>query len=205
MYRCLKVILNRKQKEELVIRLAKEGKNTRDMAKVAHVSLKDIGIIIRNYLGEGESETGYSGKGLSTNSKAFKMFKENKKLVDVAIILNIETDEVLGMYSDYLRLLNLQKLMTMFNEMGNDIYLLEYLYHDLKNEGIANKQDIFYIVQMAGKLKSLNCELYEVASDIGRLKSAKFQLEREIEELQKTLDHYSALVFDKEQYQDSAY
>jgi hypothetical protein len=54
------VILKRKQKEELVIRLAKEGKNTRDIAKVAHVSLKDIGMIIRNYLGEVENETDYS-------------------------------------------------------------------------------------------------------------------------------------------------
>jgi intein-encoded DNA endonuclease-like protein len=91
------VILKRQQKEELVIKLAKEGKNTWDIAKVAHVSLKDIGMIMRNYLVEGENETEYSGKALSPNSRAFKLFKENKKLVDVAIILNIETDDVLGL------------------------------------------------------------------------------------------------------------
>ena len=51
------------------------------------------------------------------NSKAFKLFKESKNLVDVAIVLNIDTDETLGMYSDYLRLLNLQKLMTIYREM----------------------------------------------------------------------------------------
>ncbi len=75
----------------------------------------------------------------------------------------METDEVLGMYSDYLRLLNLQKLITIYNEIGDDIHLLEHLYHDLKIEGLCNKQDIFNLVQMAGKLKSLNCELYEIA------------------------------------------
>jgi hypothetical protein len=206
MYKCLKVILNRKQKEELVIKLAKEGKNTRDIAKVAHVSLKDIGMIIRNYLGEDENETGCSGKGLSTNSKAFKLFKEGKNLVDVAIILNVDTDEVLGMYNDYLRLLDLQKLMTLYREMSdNDFHLLEYLYHQLKCEGLANKKDIFNIVQMDGKLKNLNCELYETAEDIGRLNSAKSNLEAEVKELQKKIDHYGSMLLEREQYQDSVY
>ena len=109
------------------------------------------------------------------------------------------------MYSDYLRLLNLQKLIIIYNEIGNDIYLLEHLYHDLKIEGLANKQDIFNIVQMAGKLKGLNCELYAVAEDIGKLNSAKFQLEREIEELQKKLDHFDALLIERGQYHASAY
>jgi transposase len=118
MYRCLTVILKRQQKEELVIRLAEEGKSTREIAQAVHVSLKDIGVIIRNYLGEKENETTYSGKALSMHSKAFKLFKENKNLVDVAITLNIETDEVLCMYSDYLRLLKLQKLMTIYKEIG---------------------------------------------------------------------------------------
>ena len=90
-----------------MIKLAEEGKNRREIAQAAHVSLKDIGIIIRKHLGEEENEMVYSGKGLSLNSKAFKLFKENKNLVDVAITLNIETDEVLGLYNDYLRLLNL--------------------------------------------------------------------------------------------------
>jgi hypothetical protein len=53
----------------------------------------------------------------------------------------------------------------------------------LKNEGLGNKKDIFNIVQLAGKLKSLNCELYQTADDIGRLNSVKFHLEKEVEEL----------------------
>jgi hypothetical protein len=40
-------------------------------------------------------------------------------LVDTTIALDMETDEVLG-YGDYLRLLNLQKLMTLNREMGDE-------------------------------------------------------------------------------------
>jgi hypothetical protein len=193
------VILKRQQKEELVIKLAKEGKNTREIAQAAHVSLKDIGIIIRNYLGEGESETTYSGKALSINSKAFKLFKENKNLVDVAIILNICTDDVLGMYSDYLRLLNLQKLMAIYKEMGNDIYLLEHLYLDLKNEGLCSKKDIFNIVQKAGELRNLDQALIETAADIGRLNFYKSNLEKDLDELTRKIDEYDTILLERSQ------
>ena len=170
MYICLTVILKRQQKEELVIKLAKEGKNTREIAQAVHISLKDIGMIIRNYLGEENPES--SGKGLSLNSKAFKLFKEGKNLVDVAIILNIDTDEVLCLYNDYLRLLNLKKLMTIYKEMGDeDFGLLEYLYNQLKWESLATKKDIHRIIEQAGELRNLDQALIEAAGDVGRLNS----------------------------------
>jgi transposase len=58
------VILTRKEKASLVIKLAEAGKTTRHIAQVAHVSLKDIGTILRRYTGEDE-ESPYREKGLS--------------------------------------------------------------------------------------------------------------------------------------------
>jgi hypothetical protein len=58
------VILTRKEKASLVIKLAEAGKTTRHIAQVAHVSLKDIGTILRRYTGE-EGESPYREKGLS--------------------------------------------------------------------------------------------------------------------------------------------
>ena len=60
-----------------MIKLAEEGKTAKDIAQVAHVSLKDIGTIIRTYTGENE-ESPYREKGLSTCSRAFRLFKEGK-------------------------------------------------------------------------------------------------------------------------------
>ena len=39
---------------------------------------------------------------------------------NTTIALDMETGEVLGVYGDYLRLLNLQKLMTLNREMGDE-------------------------------------------------------------------------------------
>ena len=80
------MILKKEEKEALVIRLALDGKNTRAIAKTAHVSLKDIGTIIRKYNGE---EYEYQNRSPLVTSKAFQMFKEGKSRVDVAIALNL--------------------------------------------------------------------------------------------------------------------
>ncbi len=147
------MILTRQQKVDLVIRLANQGKSTRQIAEAAHISLKDIGTILRRYNGEEETA---AEKSMSINSKAFKLFKENKDLVDVAIILNIEADEIFVMHSDYLRLSNMDKLMSIYREMGDEIHLLFWLYNDLKWHGLANENDISKIIHQGEQLKNLD-------------------------------------------------
>ena len=190
--------MTRKEKEEIVIKLANQGQSTREIAKVAHVSLRDIGTILRRYVGEEETATADSqGKSLSLNSKAFKLFRENKDLVDVAIALDMDADEVLDLHDDYLRLSNMHRLMSLYREMGDDIEHLVYLYNQLECYGLANRKDISYILQQEEKLKNLDKELYETAGEVGRLNSVKTQFEEEIKERMKILDQCDAVVMEK--------
>ena len=46
------MLLNRKEKERLVIKLTKEGKTTRDTARETRISLQVIRKIIRKYRGD---------------------------------------------------------------------------------------------------------------------------------------------------------
>jgi hypothetical protein len=55
-------------------------------------------------------------------------------------------------------LLNLDKLINIYKELGNDIYLLNHLFHDMKWEGIATKNAISRFVEMAGRLTRLDEE-----------------------------------------------
>ena len=43
----MQVILNKKEKEELVVKLHQENKTIRQIAEIVHMSFKDIGAIIR--------------------------------------------------------------------------------------------------------------------------------------------------------------
>jgi len=184
------VILTRKEKEQLVIKLASEGKTTKKIAQIAHVSLMDIGKIIRRFTGE---ETEYQTKSPSITSRAFQMFKDNKSRLDVAIALNLETDHVVTLFDDYMRLLNLDTLMTIYGELGNGIYLLDYLFFHMKYEGIATKQVISRFVEMAGRLTRLDEEELKLCEEIGKLNSKKFELEKEIEDAINELVQYNTM------------
>ena len=110
------VLLSRKEKERIVIQLAKEGKTTREIAKIVHISLRDISIILAKETGdyervkrekhiqEAEKEKLKKWKSLSPYARAFQMFKDKRPLADVAIELDIKSSAVLDFYNDYLRL-----------------------------------------------------------------------------------------------------
>ena len=91
-----------------------QNKNYRTISKIAHVSFIDIGKIIRKYNGQ---ELEYQNTDPSITSKAFQMFKENKNRVDVAIALNLESDHVVTLFEDYLKLLNFDRLITLYKDL----------------------------------------------------------------------------------------
>jgi len=81
----------------------------------ARVLPNDIGTITRRFIGEA---TEYQDKPPSITSKAFQMFKENKSRIDIAIALNLETDHVVTLLEDYLKLMNLDKVMAICKDLG---------------------------------------------------------------------------------------
>ncbi|MDQ6723534.1 MAG: hypothetical protein M3Z01_04630 [Thermoproteota archaeon] len=116
----------------MVIDLANKGKTTREIAKEVHISLKDIGKIIRKATGDEdlsdkeekeEKEKQKRIKSLSPYAKAFQMFKDKKSRVDVAIGLDSETYVVLNFYADYLRLVRMDNLVKIYQELGTDFPL----------------------------------------------------------------------------------
>ena len=62
----LQVVLNKQEKEELVIRLHKEGKTIREIAHAVHVSFTDIGKIIREIDGQNDKTKDVKNKSRDT-------------------------------------------------------------------------------------------------------------------------------------------
>ena len=99
---------NEKDKENLVIDLLKKGHKTREIAKMAHVSNTTIKKIGAKLTGEAnEEKDDQKNKPLSVSSQAFKLFLEGKSVVQVAIGLDLTTDQALKIRSDYLVLRNM--------------------------------------------------------------------------------------------------
>ncbi|ALI36872.1 hypothetical protein NMY3_02682 [Candidatus Nitrosocosmicus oleophilus] len=176
------MILNRKQKEVLVIKLANEGKTTREIAQVAHVSLKDIGSIIRKYTGDDNKKQHdeIPTKKLSLDSKCLQMFQEGHSNVDVAITLDMPADEVMANYMDYQRLQELNDFIQLYRDLGDDRPLFILLYKRMKAEGLWSKKEILRIVSVESDLKDLAYKVEEECKEIGRLNLLKLQLEDRI-------------------------
>ena len=139
------MLISKKEKEKLVIQLAHEGKTTRDIAKQVHISLRDIGTIIRKETGDDkedliakekqehddEQQNGREKqkrlKSLSPNARSFQMFKDKMPLEDVAIELDLDTDTVLFFYGDYLRLLKMGWLVKIYKDLKSDLPLFIHL------------------------------------------------------------------------------
>jgi uncharacterized phage-associated protein len=188
------VVLNKKEKEELVIKLLNEGKTTREIAQLAHVSLRDIGSITRKAAGDddipdaGEEELVQNRKltDKSYYAQSFQMFKEGKSLIDAVIELDLNTDRVRAYYSDYLDLTSRKKLTNIYSELKNDFPVFLHLYRRIKKEGL-NKQDITDLLENQNKLKEMENRIISANRLLTALNSEKLNLEKEIREKENLL------------------
>ena len=206
------MLVSRKEKEKLVIQLAHEGKTTREIAKQVHISLRDIGRIIRKETGDDkeendellerekqkhdepqkEKEKQKRLKYLSPYARSFQMFKDRMPLEDVAIELDLDTNTVLLYYEDYLRLLKMGWLVKIYKDLKKDFPLFFYLYRRMKKERL-NRQDIAALLKNQQDLKFMEHRV-ELYSDFIRGQQLQKQhLEQEIKRLKTNLDIFGKI------------
>ena len=106
------MVLNKQEKEKLVIRLHKEGKTIREIASAAHLSFTDIGSIIREIDGRDKDDGSKDIKDIkTTDTKALFLFTNGKKPIDVAIELDLSASEVQNMLEEFWALNDLHELV----------------------------------------------------------------------------------------------
>lgn len=184
------LLLNRKEKEKMVIKLAQEGKTTRDIAEIVHISLKDIGEIIRKFTGESNSESNGAEEEkerlskLSIYAQAFQLFREKKPLTEVVITLDLEADTVLYYYKDYLRLNHLYKLVNLYHRLGKDLPLFLHLFNRIKEEGLS-REEIAYMIEIQSNIANKQETVVWLNKHISELGKEKQELEQEIVRLRE--------------------
>lgn len=187
----MSLLLSRKEKEQLVIKLAREGKTTRQIAEIVHVSLKDIGAIIRKVTGdEGsnkDTETIQIGKKQFKYGQAFQMFRENRPLTDAVIELGLNVDKALDYYFDYLRITRNGEFIHIYNELKDDFSLFLYLYRRVKEERLT-RDDIKDLIENQRSIGEMQSTVGWLNKHIPELRKMKEELEEEIFTLHKIKD-----------------
>ncbi len=144
-------MLSRKEKEEKAIELLKKGMAIRFIAEELKMSFSDIGALRRELNGETKE------KPLSITAQAFKLFLEGKTLVDVSIILNLPTHDVLKIHSEFLLLQNrgrLAEILDKNKEKAGDIVKL----NDYLDSNHINMNKAWNNLDLEKKLEDLQLE-----------------------------------------------
>ena len=132
-------MLSNVEKEKLVIDLYyNQRKNVRQIAQEARISFRDITTILKKKeaavndgSGDGneivivdKQQQSNDSNNKSPNekaTKAYKLFSEDKKPVEVAVQLGLSEKEATRYYTEYWRLNHLHKLHSIYQELKGDL------------------------------------------------------------------------------------
>ena len=111
-------ILSRQEREERVLDLYfNQNKNYRQIAKEMKMSVRDIGEIVNRAKQEKERQ-----EHKSIAVQAYELFYKGKTPLDVAIILNIGEAQATAYYWQYLKLVQLDAITEIYQELGSGIW-----------------------------------------------------------------------------------
>ncbi|HKG87590.1 MAG TPA: hypothetical protein VKA95_04635 [Nitrososphaeraceae archaeon] len=99
------------------------------------------------------------------NVKAYRLFDEGKNPLEVAAELNLPGPQVQEYYIEYLKLRNMHRLVTIYQELQNSMGYFLKLVRLGKKEGITPEQ-IIKLVQMADSIHNLQDKLQHLQSEV---------------------------------------
>jgi hypothetical protein len=186
----LQVVLNKKDKEELVIKLHKEGKTIRQIAQAARLSFIDIGRIIRKINGQNNNDS-IDLKDKSIETRAIYLFSIGKTPLEVAIELNLPATEVHNMQEEFWALNQQYDLALAYGEIKNFLPLFMTLYRSLKERNMLNEEYLTNFLKYAGyDLPELTNKIQQLANEVIDLESKKRQSIDTLVQLDDTLSWY---------------
>jgi hypothetical protein len=173
----MQAILNRRNKEQLVIELFSQGKNIRQIAAAAHLSFGDIGSIIRKMDGP-DSEDRLAGtkdiKNKSKDTQALFLFSCGKKPIEVAVELDLTASEVHDILEQYWALNDLHELALVYNEIKAYLPSFLQLFRCLKKSKMLSEKQISNILKYIGDdLPKLTDRVHCLHNDIINLEDKK--------------------------------
>lgn len=128
--------LNKFEKEKRVIELHKQGKTIKEIAKEVHMAFRDISKIIKKY--EYSIDENKKTKD-NLYIKTLSLFHKGKKPIEVAISLKLNCNQVEESYKDFWKLNNSYSLVSIYEDINDEIPALVELYQICKERGFLDE------------------------------------------------------------------
>ena len=175
------MVLSKKEKKELVIKMYEDGKTTRQISKRVRMSLRDIGIILREYNKEPEPKP-----PKSDHSQAFQLFSKGKDLIQVSIALDLPFDLIRQYFFEYLELKGMFDFANILKNYPNFIRFFLQIAEKMKYEGLF-KEDINVLVASLAAPISIRHRKDWLEHEVRLLELKKKVLEDELDENNESL------------------
>ena len=136
--------ISEERKKRVIDLYYNQGKTTREIARIERMSIRDISAILKE-----EEARRQKNKQQEISSKAYKLFSEGKRPVEVAIILNLREPEVIKLYREYWKLTGLNKLNSIHKETNGKIWIVLKLYKELIKKRRMSIEQVVNAVEIA--------------------------------------------------------
>ena len=168
--------LSRQEREELVLDLYfNQNKNYRQIAEEARMCPRDIGQIVNKASKDKERQ-----QNKSVQVQAYDLFSNGKTPIQVATMLNIGQIQVTEYYTEYLRLVQLENVVQIYQELGNNIGYFVNLYKEAKSAKMGIPQVINLLKIANNDLPSAQYKYEQLLKEISILESKKKSLNEEL-------------------------
>jgi hypothetical protein len=184
--------LYRKEKEEKICELLRQGIGVREIAAAEHVSFSDIGRIRRKYFDVEDNDSAQKSK----RSQALKLIDNGKSDLDIAIELDLSSKEMLEFRQEYLTLKNEDELLRLYPKIRDDIPTFMSLYKEMKIEDISAEEAAFALSdnrsfnQMTQQYESMLKKLRSLREEVEILENKRLMLLGEDQESREETGEY---------------
>jgi hypothetical protein len=181
-----------------------------EIAQIEKISPRDIHAIIKEEESRRQNYKHQQQQG-ELSSKAYKLFSEGKTPIQVSITLKLGQPEVTKLYKEYLKLDQLDKLYSVYTELGDEgIGDFLKLYKLTEKEGIR-REEVVKLLQLADEnnpfgLSTLEDrrkwridEIHDLDMQIERSKNELNNVNKDIAKARKMLSEYDISCKDKRQ------
>ena len=155
-----------------------EGKNTREIASIERMSIRDISAI----LNEEDAKRQHHDNEVRKKDedkiavKAYALFDQGKTLIQVAVQLELREPQVSKYYKEYLRLIELAKIVSLYEEVGDDAWSYLELHRFAKEKGLSNEAIVKAVATTLNKLPSAEVHCRTAEDEVNRLELIKKDL-----------------------------
>jgi transposase len=131
--------ISEERKKRVIDLYYNQGKTTREIAKIERMSIRDISAILKEEEARRQKYKDQQQKE-ELSSKAYKLFCEGKRPVEVAIALNLREPEITKMYREYWKLKRHHILNSIFKETNGKLGAFLKLCRLMKEKGMTIEQ-----------------------------------------------------------------